>query len=83
MPFGSWAVGLRKVQIWICEGVWKGEERREKRREIKKSPRTFKLSEWNSSGVIHTRYVRSHSVGLVHPHAKLVSIQQKLELFEC
>ncbi|KAG5594843.1 hypothetical protein H5410_036075, partial [Solanum commersonii] len=66
-------IQFRKIRIYAR--AWRGEERREKRREIKKSPRTFKPCEWNSSGVIPTRYVRSRSVGLVHPHANLVSIQ--------
>ena len=62
--------------------VWRKEKRRKKGRKAKNSPRSSKRFEWNLSGVIPTRYVRSFSDGLVHPHTNLFQFSD-FGLFIC
>ncbi|KAG5595936.1 hypothetical protein H5410_037168 [Solanum commersonii] len=59
-------VSFRKVNFTLGLGERRKEEKGEER------SRFVEISLWISSGVIPTRNVRSHSIGLVHPCTKHV-----------
>ncbi|KAG5580013.1 hypothetical protein H5410_050640 [Solanum commersonii] len=53
--------------------AWRKEKRKGERTREARFIKIVEFSMWISYGVIPTRYVRSHSIGLVHPHTKNVS----------
>lgn len=62
------------LESQITLRAWRIEKRTEKGRKFKNSPKTLRIASEFRAGWSLPRYVRSLSVGLVHPHTKLVSI---------